>query len=441
VGVGVDWSRRDRLSYGALGALAGLQVAVFAFVLWKTQIRTPFEDMLQWLHAYQRYRHGGDLTTYLFGFFQEHRLVWMKLLTAVDASVFRSSGVMFIAVGTLATVGIAVLLTREVMRGLTGRGPVTALAWLCPMLVLTAPSGVDCSVPVNAVYPLTVLFVVGACVLFDGRGEAAGRVGVRRCVAVVLAAAAGLANAVGLLAWPVLLWSAWRGRAGPRWLIAIAVVGGGYGLAYLSGLPLPSGAVAPSAPDAVAKLFFYVFAYLGLPLSRLAALRVAGEAWGAMLVAAGVAAVIRVGLVARQATRLERIATGLILFSVGGAVLAALGRSGYAAEIPVRYTVLVIPLHVGLLALVLDWVGGRPVMVQRPGVVLACGIAAGVVLLAQQVVVGRSAIVVAATMRGTIDRFYAGVHDPDIQRLVFQSGLDQADAIVADLRRDGLLAR
>jgi hypothetical protein len=224
-------------------------------------------------------------------------------------------------------------------------------------------------------------------------------------------------------------------------LIAIAVVGGGYGLAYLSGLPLPSGAVAPSAPDAVAKLFFYVFAYLGLPLSRLAALRVAGEAWGAMLVAAGVAAVIRVGLVARQATRLERIATGLILFSVGGAVLAALGRSGYAAEIPVRYTVLVIPLHVGLLALVLDWVGGRPVMVQRPGVVLACGIAAGVVLLAQQVVVGRSAIVVAATMRGTIDRFYAGVHDPDIQRLVFQSGLDQADAIVADLRRDGLLAR
>jgi hypothetical protein len=44
-------------------------------------------------------------------------------------------------------------------------------------------------------------------------------------------------------------------------------------------------------------------------------------------------------------------------------------------------------------------------------------------------------------MRTRIDRFYAGEHDPEIQRLVYQAGLDKADGIVAGLRRDGLLRR
>ena len=227
---------RDRVLARCLRALAVLQVVVFVFVLWATIIRAPFEDMLSWLDAYQRYRATGGLLSYLFQFFQEHRLVWVRLLIAIDASTFQSSGLPFIAVGSIALVGVAVLLTREFIRAIPAGGPLAALPWICPMLVLTTANAVDCSVPVNIVYPLTLLFVVGAGVLFDGPGEAERHLRMRRGAAVALAAGAGLANAVGLLAWPVLLWSAWRCRAGWRWLAAIATLCACYGVAYLHGL-------------------------------------------------------------------------------------------------------------------------------------------------------------------------------------------------------------
>ncbi|MBS0639768.1 MAG: hypothetical protein JSS43_07845 [Proteobacteria bacterium] len=437
--------RRDRGPGWLLLAMAVTQGALFVLVLRATLIRAPFEDMLQWLDAWRQARLSGDWAGYAFGFFQEHRLVWAKLLTALDASWFQASGWPFIATGTLALGGVALLLTREVRCGLPSTGPVAALAWLCPMLVLTAANAVDCSVPVNTVYPLTLLFVVAACVTVTGPAETGPLTAGRGIAALLLAACAGLGNAVGLLAWPVLLWSAWRSRAGWRWLALIAAVTAVYGALYLHGLALSAGGVA--APATVAaratKLVAYLLAYLGLPLSRVPALRLAGEALGAVLLAASLFAVLRFGVLRPAITRLERIAVGLILFSLGSAALAALGRSQFAAEVelPVRYTVLVTPLHVGLLALALRWVAGHPAAERRGGLVLACGVALGLLLLAQQAVGMRSAIVVADAMRSKLDRFYAGQHDPDVERLVFQAGLPKAEAIVAALRRDGLLRR
>jgi hypothetical protein len=313
------------------------------------------------------------------------------------------------------------------------------------MLILTAANAVDCSVPVNIVYPLTLLFVVGACVLMDGLAES-GPLGVGRgAAAVVLAAGAGLANAVGLLAWPVLLWSAWRNRAGARWIVVIGLLSGAYGVAYLHGQVLSSGDVAPPASmlARVAKQSEYLLAYLGLPLSRVPALRLVGEGLGAALLCGGLWALVRYGLQLSAITRLERIAIGLILFSLGTAFLAALGRSQFAAEVelPVRYTVLVTPLHVGLLALALRWIADHPGVRRRSGVLLAGGVVVSLILLAQQVVGAYAAVAAANTMPMRIDRFYAGVHDPEIERLVFHAGLPKADALVAALRREGLLGR
>ncbi|HVZ09814.1 hypothetical protein [Rhodopila sp.] len=424
--------------------LAVVQGGGFLMILWRTRINAPFEDMLQWLDAYRTARHSGAWAAYYLGFFQEHRLVWMKLLTAMDASLFRSTGWVFIAAGTLSLAGVALLLTREFRRGLPSAGPVSALVWLCPMLVLTAANAVDCSVPVNTVYPLTLLCVVGACVAIGGPAEAGPLPTGRGIAAILLAAAAGLANAVGLLAWPVLLWSAWRCRAGTGWLVAIVVTGGVYGVAYLHGLVLSPGGVATglSASARLGRQLGYLLAYLGLPLSRVPALRLFGEALGLVLLLAAIAAIVRFGLLGPAITRLERIAVGLIMFSLGGAALAALGRSQFAAgiELPVRYTVLVTPLHVGLLALGLRWLADHPRTDRWPGAVLAGGAALAVVLLAQQAVGGRTAVAAADVMRGRIARFYAGQHDPEIEKLVFQTGLDRADAIVAALRREGLLA-
>ena len=425
-----------------LPVLMVLQAVVFAYVVWATIIRAPFEDMLSWLDAYRR---SGGSADYYFGFFQEHHLVWAKLLTAVDASLFHGDGWVFIVVGLLSLGGVAGLLSWEFRRGLPSGGPIASLVWLCPMLVLTVANAVDCSVPVNIVYPLTLLFVVGACVMMDGPAEAGPLPPWRGALAVALAAGAGFANAVGLLAWPVLVWSAWRCRVGWRWVAAIAAIGLVYGVAYLRGVTLPAdgAGVSVTGVERFVKEIAYLLAYLGLPLSRVPALRLAGEALGAVLLAAAVLAFLRFGVMRPAITRLERIATGLILFSFGTAVLAALGRSQFSAgiELPVRYSVLVTPLHVGLLALGLRWVADHPGVERRAGRVLAGGVALALVLVAQQVVGARSAVAVADVMRGRIDRFYAGAHDPDIERLVYQAGLDKADAIVEGLRRDGLLAR
>jgi hypothetical protein len=436
---------RDRALRWTIVVLAVAQGVLFLVVLRQTLIRAPFEDMLQWLDAYERYRHGGDLDTYLLGFFQEHRLIWAKLLTAIDASVFRSNGTAFIAAGLASLAGVTILLTREFRVGLPSGGPLAALVWLCPMLILTTANAVDCSVPVNIVYPLTLLFVAGACVLVTGPAEAGPMPRWRGFAAMALAAGAGFANAVGLLAWPVLLWSAWRCRTGKVWVVAIAVGTAVYGMAYLHGIVLTSGG-APRPDTTVAQLTkeaAYLLAYLGLPLSRVPGLRLAGEVLGAALLGAAVLAFIRFGVLGPAITRLERISVSLIMFSLGAAILAAVGRSHFTAEIeiPVRYTVLVTPLHVGLLAIVLRWVADHPGVECKSGLLLGGGVAAALLLLAQQAVGALVAIQAADIMRSRIDRFYAGERDPDIQRLVFQSGLSRAAEIVAALRRDGLLDR
>ncbi len=386
-------------------------------------------DMLSWLDTYRQYTETGGVAAYAFSFFHEHRLVWVRGLTALDASVFRSSGLAFVAAASVALAGVAVLLTLEFVRSVPAKGPRWALVLLCPMLILTAGNAVDCSVPVNCVYPLTVLFVVAACVLFDGAGET------RRWCALVMAGGAGFANALGLLAWPVLLWVAWRGRAGWRWMCVVAAVGTVYSLAYLSGVASTGGVAPVSTVGHLIKLLAYMVAYLGLPVSRVAP--VPGTVFGAVVLAGSVLAVVWC-TVARSVTRLERIATGLILFSLGGAALAAVGRSHFTSviELPVRYTMLVTPLHVGLLALVLP--PAMRAFDPRPGVLMGGGLAVAVGLLGQQVLGGRSAIAAADTMRATLVRYYAGAHDAQIQQLVFPD-LNEADAIVSRLRGAGML--
>jgi hypothetical protein len=69
----------------------GLHVALFLFVPTATIIRAPCEERLQWLDACQQYRETAGLLTHLFRFLQAHRLVWVRLLTAINGSVFRSS--------------------------------------------------------------------------------------------------------------------------------------------------------------------------------------------------------------------------------------------------------------------------------------------------------------------------------------------------------------
>ena len=137
----------------------------------------------------------------------------------------------------------------------------------------------------------------------------------------------------------------------------------------------------------------YLLTFMGLPWTRSAALATPGRAVGGLLLIVSLSIVLWRGL-RRVDGRLERLAVGLILFSLASAVLAVLGRVTVdeQVKVPVRYAVFVAPMHVALLWLIVPWLARQwPMQTRRrlpnPGM-LVCALT----LLAQQVVAGQAAV-------------------------------------------------
>jgi hypothetical protein len=429
--------RPDRLAPVALIAITTVYVALFGYYLQATSIRLPFWDMFAFVQRYLRFREDGALWAYLWAPHVQHRLVWIRLLTAFDVEALRGTGYPFIVFATLCQLLAAGLLCGELRRGPAPPEIRRAVACLVLLLVLTSVSAVDCSIPIVGIYPQALAFALLGLVLFDGAGEGtrlASRW--RRIAALAAAAAAGFGNAVGLVIWPILLWSAWRGRAGFGWAAAIAVIGGVYIAFYVHGLPVRRYAFDGSHP---LKVLDYLLTYLGLPWTRSAALAVPGRALGALLLVAGLVAIVQRGLLAVPGGRLERIAVGLILFSLASATLAALGRvdADPQVKVPVRYAVLVAPLHVGLLWLALPWLARQWRLPRRRALIEGGMLAAALLLLAQQVAAGEAAAAKTRSMTAAINRFLTGQRDPEMTSVVYRD-LDVAQAAVNAMRRAGV---
>jgi hypothetical protein len=365
----------------------------------------------------------------------------MRLLTAVDAEAFSGTSYPFIAFATACHIATAWLIwTRVRTDRPDARGGL--LACLAVMLLLTAVAAVDCALPINGVYPQALAFIVGAFVLFDGTG-AGERLWWRRLAAMASAVAGAFANAAALAAWPILVWYSWRTRAGWRSSLAITAFGVLFSFAYLNGLPLaPVGDGGFDGRLSAAEIrqgASYLFSYLGLPWTRAAALAPAGQVVGAVLFLAGAASVVWYGWL-RRADRLERLAVALIAFSLATACLAAAGRadvesatgravagsSGSDVLVPVRYSVFVAPMHVGLL--ILGWplvfsdrrariTSSTHVQISRREYMAAAVL--GIVLLVQQVASGQQAVATTRWLRAVLDRFAAGEQSDDMRAVVF----------------------
>lgn len=434
--------RDRRLFARVLCVAAALQALLFGFFWLQTQIRLPFSDMLRWIADYLRWREQGDLLEYLWAFHWDEHLVWIRILTAIDVSVFRASGLPFVAVATAALLATAAMMFREMRISSVGAGPLAPLVWLVPMLMLTTANVVDCSVPINCQYPLVLAFMVAALLLFDGAADGGNHATARRIAAFLVAAGAGFASAGGLLVWPALLWSVWRGGAGWRWLLAASLIALGYIALYFHGLPsmTPLAAASRSPLPSFAHLLQmadYFIAVLGLPLTRAPSLAVAGRLVGAALFLAGSIAVLRFSITGEKPTRLDRIGVAFILLSFGVAAAAAIARVDVEPDVrvPVRYTVLIAPLHVGLLYLIVPRLAqGAAAMRQRAW--LAAGAAVALMLIVQQIAIGRAAVQTARELTRTIERFYRGERSSDM-RVVFPD-LGEAERIVARMRSAGL---
>jgi hypothetical protein len=404
-------------------AVLVVYVALFVYYVQATMIGQPYWDMLSIVGRYLQYQRDGNLWAYLWEPHVQHRQIWMRLLTAFDARVLAGVAYPFVIVASACQLAAAWMLWRLTRQGIAGEAGVW-LGSLVVMLMLTAVAAVDCAIPMNGIYPQTVLFVVLALVLFDGGEELNSRsAGWRRALALIAAMAAAFGNAAGLALWPILMWLGWQAGVGRWWLLTTGGIAVCFGSVYVSGLPgAAAGAgLVPSLDSPTAwRAADYFLTYMGLPWTRSPALLDVGRVLGGLICIAGVGSWCWFGGTRQGRTRLDRIALGLIAFSLATAALAAVGRSTVDADlrVPVRYSVFVALSHVGLLMLFAPkvlalWPPRLAAWAYRAVLVVA------VLLTAQQILSGQAALSTTRAMRDTLARFAAGETSKDMESVVY----------------------
>jgi hypothetical protein len=240
---------RDASTEKAILLLLAAQTVVFAVALYLTWIQVPFWDMLSFVDSYIDHRDVGDWFGYLWLPDNEHHSVWSRLLTVVEIEAFDGRGPTFQVFSAACLLGGAVAVCREFARAGAPARFARGVGALACMLFLTVPAAVDCAVPMNGGCVQVASFQILSLVLLDGQGEAGKHPWLRRGLAVVAAAGASFGNASGLLAWPILVWSAWRGRLCWPWRVGLAGLGIVFTAIYLSHLFADAPAMLATAPQ------------------------------------------------------------------------------------------------------------------------------------------------------------------------------------------------
>ena len=173
--------------------------------------------------------------------------------------------------------------------------------------------------------------------------------------------------------------------------------------------------------------------FVTLPWTRVA-LQIAWVGGGLIFAAASAIILIKGG---PKATPVERVACGLILFTLGAAVMAGLGRTGLqdSHNVPLRYALLVAPMHVGLLMLAMPYVGDLWRRDRRLAEVLCLVMLLGV--FAQNAAMAVKVVRASDVMRNAVADFHAGLRRPEMLTLVHPD-LAYAEAISDQLSRDDL---
>lgn len=419
------------LGYACAAAVA-VHLMLFAYVVARAGILSPHSDMIDLVDNYFTVATAGRPVEYLLQPHNFHRLVGLRALIALDVGLFRGTGVPLVAAAAVCQAGAAYLLMAEVRR-VAGALALPLAALTVMLTCLTAVAG-NVSQPVNTAYIPTTFFSLLA---LTAAATAGGERGAWRgwAAAMAWAAAASFSLAVALVLWPILALMAWRSASSGKTAGLVAVTGGAFCLAYMAGQT----AAAPFQaldPEAFFKMAEYFFAYLGLPWVR--GSKLLGEVLGAGLFAASIFALFRYGRAQTNGT--QRLALGMILFSLGGAALAAAGRRDLLPEVdvPARYAILVTPLHAGLLLLAAPAILRR---YERHPRFVALGLvgALGFMLL-QQAAVGLVVIRAAERTREAIALFHQGERTPEMLQLVHPD-LAHAQSKFDEMRRRGVFQR
>jgi hypothetical protein len=423
IGVRIIEKVRERASFGvriltiSLVGAALVQFAVFTTVIVRATMLEPVADMFDWIDQYLRFNTGDNVLAYLWAPHNQHHMPLIRILTALDMSVFNGNEIVFVFAGTACILAVAAFIVLELLRDRSLTLSPAALAVVGSMLILTATAAMDCAMPIASVYPIALFFVVAALILFDSETERTRLTNAKRGVALLAALLAALANGVGLVVWPALLWTAWRAGAARLWLFAIVATGACYGFIYTHDVAWVSVGDINLVFDLSHfwKMFEYFLAYLALPLSRIRSLGVLTPMVGGVLLCMSIIAILHDSFSSYPPTRLQRIAIGLIIAGMASGLLAAVGRADLnidaEVKVPVRYAMLVAPFQIGLLALVWQWLARRAVMLHLETVMLAFTAAACWVLVASQAVAGLAAVTLTDQLKTTV-KHYNGTAEP-----------------------------
>jgi hypothetical protein len=416
------WLRRLTL------AVLGLYLVFSAWVLWRSAVLTPYYDELDWIGRWRALQTTGDWATYLLGPVNHHRMPGLFGLLALDIQVFGGTNLPLIVSGAVALATMAGLLAWQVGKAASPELALPAAA-LSAMLTLMAGNVLDAATPICVSYTHGAVLAVGAVILAEG--EQRPGLTLRRILALVAAAAAGLGMGVALTVWPALLIVAARRRDG-AWVTALLVVGGAYVAAYAAGQGGATESSTGAALDDPVLAVRLALNFLMLPWARLNL----EYAWigGLFVVLVGLAAVA-----SRSGPRVgphDRVACGLILFSLGCAAMAGLGRAWTEdpLNVPLRYALLMAPLHSGLIILALPYADrlrrALPATSHALIAVALLGTAGQNVLMADKVI--RASDIV----RTTLADFKAGARRPEMLAFIHP---DQAfaQAVYDQLRREG----
>lgn len=419
----------------ALWAILTGYLLLSGYIAWRTVVLQPYSDMFDWVFRWFNYRDGLPLDQYLLIPHNFHRAVTTFGLMELDVRLFGGDGLLLLGVSLLALAGVAAVLGREAARAAVGPMGLAAAA-LATMFALLGAVIPDATIHINAQYVHTLFFVVVAIALAEPETVQRG-LRPHHLLALLFAAAAPFGNGVGLAVWPVLIYGALRSGQDRRWLALCTLAGVAYIGLYARG---QSGGGARSPLDwSFADLVSAVrlaLSFLGLPWTRVAPPY--GWVLGLAVAVAGAAIVLfRGGL---QAPRSERVASRLVLYSLGAALMAALGRTGLddPTNVPVRYQAQLVPLHAGLVIFAAPF--AARLWRARPRAMEAAAVAAAGLMLAQQAVMGASLIRIADAQRQVMADFMAGLESPEM-RVRVHPNLQHARAMQARMRAAGVYQR
>jgi hypothetical protein len=416
------WLRRS-----IAGLLAGY-VLVSLYLLWRTAVLAPFSDELNWALRWYQLQADHRWAAYLLDPHNINRLLWTRLAVALDMGALGGTNAPLILSGAIALAAMAAVLATEAARA-APQPLKLAVGALAAMLTLMAGNVLDASTPIYVTYTHAAIFAVLAIVLSEGAPRSP--IGWRRVGALACAAASAFGSGAGLALWPVMAWGAFR-RRDWTWLAVVLVFGAAFVSFYLDGQAHGAGAATLPALHDPRSAAILALSFVTLPWTRV----VLDHAWigGALFATAAVAIILVKG--GPKATPSERIACGLMLFTLGAAAMAGLGRSGYEDphNVPLRYSLLVAPLQVGLLMLAAPYIGAF--WRERRRLTQNLVLAVLVLVFAQNAVMAVKVVQASDLIRNLVVDFHDGLRTPRMLTII-NPDLDAAQAISDRLTHDG----